>query len=161
EADRAFELAQTAFGQGNYEEALRQADQVLALDAGRAEAQKLRDDSDAKIQAEKAAAAARRKPTAKPAVQTARRAPAPGSEARAERGTAARPATAPASAPASGNGTLRLLFNSPMSEGNVMVAVNDQILLRRQFNFKRRESIFKTVKGTGTVDEMIPVHSGA
>jgi hypothetical protein len=161
EADQALQLAETAFGQGNYEEARRQAEQVLALDAGRADAQKVRDDSEAKIQAEKAAAAARRKPTAKPAVQTARRAQATGAEARPEKGAAVRPATAPAPAPASGNGTLRLLFNSPMSEGNVMVAVNDQILLRRQFNFKRRESIFKTVKGTGTVDEMIPVHSGA
>src|SRR5262249_59005596 len=139
EADRALELAQTAFGEGNYEEALRRADQAGALDAGRAEAQKLRDDSDAKIQAEKAAAAARRKPTAKPAVQTARRAPATGSEARAEKGTAARPATAPASAPASGNGTLRLLFNSPMSEGNVMVAVNNHIPRARPFTFKQPE----------------------
>jgi hypothetical protein len=43
----------------------------------------------------------------------------------------------------------------------VMVAVNDQILLRRQFSFKKRESIFKTVKGTGTVDESIPVQAGA
>src|SRR5262249_59413692 len=115
------------------------ADRVLAREGGGAEPKRRRDDSDAKTQAEKAAAAARRKPTAKPAVQTARRAPATGSEARAEKGTAARPATAPASAPASGNGTLRLLFNSPMSEGNVMVAVNNHIPRARPFTFKQPE----------------------
>ena len=72
--------------------------------------------------------------------------------------------TAPAAAPLPSNattGTIRLLFDSPVSEGNVMIAVNDQILLRKQFSFKRRESIFKTVKERGTLDESIPVRPGA
>jgi hypothetical protein len=42
-----------------------------------------------------------------------------------------------------------------------MVAVNDQILLRKPFSFTRKESIFKSVKGTGTVDVSIPVQTGA
>ena len=41
-----------------------------------------------------------------------------------------------------------------------MVAVNDQILLRKQFSFKRKEGLFKTVKERGTVDESIPVKPG-
>ena len=42
-----------------------------------------------------------------------------------------------------------------------MVAVNDQILLRRPFNFTRKQGLFKTVKGTGTVDVSIPVQTGS
>ena len=162
EADRALQLGQTAFAQGNFDEARRQAEQALTLDAGRAEAEKLRDDSAAKLaQASAAAAAVKRKPTAsRPSTQVARRAPPPSSESRAEKAPASRPAVQSSGQAASSNGTLRLLFNSPLTEGNVMVAVNDQILLRRQFSFKRRESIFKTIKGTGTVDEAIPVHPG-
>ncbi len=41
-----------------------------------------------------------------------------------------------------------------------MVAVNDQILLRKQFSFKHKEGLFKTVKERGTVDESIPVKAG-
>jgi hypothetical protein len=158
EADRALQLGQAAFAQGNYEEARRQANQALALDGGSADAQKLREESAAKIE-ETAAAAARRKAVqARPTPQLARRAPASAPEIRAS-GAAASRAAGP-SAAVTGNGMLRLLFHSPITEGNVMVAVNDQILLRRQFSFKRRESLFKTVKGTGTVDETIPVRSG-
>ncbi len=58
------------------------------------------------------------------------------------------------------NPILRLLFDSPVSEGNVMVAVNDQILLRRPFSFKRKEGFFKTVKETGTVEAVVPVQPG-
>jgi hypothetical protein len=56
---------------------------------------------------------------------------------------------------------LRLLFQSPISEGHVMVAVNDQILLRKPFSFTRKQGLFKTVKETGTVDVSIPVQTGA
>jgi hypothetical protein len=55
---------------------------------------------------------------------------------------------------------LRLLFDSPISEGNVMVAINDQILLRKQFDFRRKEGLFKKVSGTGTVDVSLPVKPG-
>ncbi len=41
-----------------------------------------------------------------------------------------------------------------------MVAVNDQILLRKQFDFRRKEGIFKKVSGTGTVDVSLPVKPG-
>jgi hypothetical protein len=36
--------------------------------------------------------------------------------------------------------TLRLVFDSPFPEGHVMIAVNDQILLRKPFSFKKNES---------------------
>jgi hypothetical protein len=68
---------------------------------------------------------------------------------------------APPSAPAAAtNATLRLLFDSPISEGHVMVAVNDQILLRRPYNFKKKAGLFKSVEATGTVSANIPVPTG-
>ena len=56
--------------------------------------------------------------------------------------------------------TLRLLFDSPISEGHVMVAVNDQILLRRPYNFRKKSGLFSSSEGTGTVSANIPVPSG-
>jgi serine/threonine-protein kinase len=158
EADRAFELARAAFAEGNYDEARRQADQTLALDGGRVDAQKLREEASARIE-ETAAVAARRKVASARPTPPSRRAAASPAESRAAASTGTR-APAASSGSVAGNGMLRLLFNSPITEGNVMVAVNDQILLRRQFSFKRRAGLFKTVKGTGTVDESIPVRSG-
>ncbi|HMA18209.1 MAG TPA: hypothetical protein VKS03_07200, partial [Thermoanaerobaculia bacterium] len=69
---------------------------------------------------------------------------------------------APQSLPAAAsNATLRLLFDSPISEGHVMVAVNDQILLRRPYNFKKKTGLFsKSIEGTGTVSANIPVPTG-
>ncbi len=150
EAQKALQLAQAAFGAGDYKEARTRAEEALALEAGWADAQKVRDEASAKIaEAERKKQerlAAARKPTA----------PARG------RGTAVarlQPTAAPSSA--SATPTLRLLFNSPISEGHVMVAVNEQILLRRPFKFTRKEGLFKTIKETGTVDASIPVQAGA
>ena len=41
-----------------------------------------------------------------------------------------------------------------------MVAVNDQILLRRPYNFKKKSGLFKSTEGTGTVSANIPVPNG-
>ena len=151
--DSTLQAAKQAFDQGNYEEARKQAEQVLALDANRTEAQKVRDDSAAKIaeaeaaakkKAQKAPVAAVKKPTA----------------VVARKETAPTPAPAPAQA-SSSIPVLRLLFDSPVSEGHLMVAVNDQILLRKPFSFVRKEGLFKTIKETGTVDVSIPVQTGA
>jgi hypothetical protein len=152
EAERVMQLAQAAFAEGNFEESQKRADEVLALDGGRVDAQKLREDASAKLaeadaakkKQTRASVAAARKPTAAPA-----------------RGRGEEPTAVPAAGAASGTQTLRLLFDSPISEGHVMVAVNDQILLRKPFSFTRKESIFKSVKGTGTVDVSIPVQTGA
>jgi len=152
QADQALSAAQAAFAQSNWDEARRRADEALTLDGGRVEAQKLRDEASAKIA--DAEATARKK--ARPSPAAARRA-APTAAPVVARATTAPPTSAPA---ATGPTTLRLLFDSPISEGNVMVAVNDQILLRKQFDFRRKEGIFKKVSGTGTVDVSLPVKPG-
>ncbi len=155
QAEQALQEGQAAFGQGNYEEAERKAGEALALDGGRVEAQKLRDDAAGKI-AEARTAAARKKPV-KAVSAPLRRAAMPTAAP-----VIARALPSPTAAPvASGPTTLRLLFDSPVSEGNVMVAVNDQILLRKQFDFRRKEGIFKKVNSTGTVDVSLPVKPGS
>lgn len=154
EADTAFQQAQAAFTLGDFAAAKKGADDVLALDGGRVDAQKLREDAAAKIAEADAAAKKKIKPT--PAPRRAAVAPPVARPAATQPAPVAVPA-----APVSTMGVLRLLFDSPVTEGNVMIAVNDQILLRKQFSFKRREGLFKTVRERGTLDESIPVHAGA
>ncbi len=151
EAERILQLAQAAFKEGNFEEARQRADEVLTLESGRADAQKLREEASAKM-AE--AAGATRKKSGRAAAAPAKRPTV--AVARSERA----PTAVPAPAAVSSVPTLRLLFNSPISEGHVMVAVNDQILLRHPFNFSRKQGLFKTIKETGTVDASIPVQTG-
>jgi eukaryotic-like serine/threonine-protein kinase len=154
EADRILQSATEAFNQGNFEEARKQAEGVLALDASRADAQKLHDDSAAKI----AEAEAAKKKQARSTLASARKPTA--LPAKGRPGEAA-PTAAPAPAPAAAAiPTLRLLFDSPVSEGHLMVAVNDEILLRKPFSFVRKQGLFKTVKETGTVEASIPVQPG-
>jgi serine/threonine protein kinase len=156
QAEQTLAAAQAAFGEGNWEEAKRKADEALALDGGRVEAQKIRDEASAKIAQAQAAAAEARKKTMRPAAPAARRAPPPTAVAASSPRSVAPPSVAPVAA---GPTTLRLLFDSPISEGNVMVAVNDQILLRKQFDF-RRGGIFKRINATGTIDVSLPVKPG-
>ncbi|MFN2633333.1 MAG: protein kinase [Thermoanaerobaculia bacterium] len=155
EADKAMQAAVAAFAAGNFDEAKKRADDTLAMDGGRVEAQQLREQASAKIAEADVAARKKLKPTAAP---VRRAAVAPVKEVRPT--TAAAQPTAPPVA-VSTSGMLRLLFDSPVSEGHVMVAVNDQILLRKQFSFKHKEGLFKTVRERGTIDESIPVHAGA
>jgi serine/threonine protein kinase/tetratricopeptide (TPR) repeat protein len=157
DTEKVMQLAQAAFNEGNFEEARKRADEVLTIDATRADAQKLREDSVKMAEAAQAAEAAKKK-AARAAEAKARR---PTAVVARGRGTEAPTAVpAPASA-ASSVPILRLLFDSPISEGHVMVAVNDQILLRHPFSFTRKQGLFKTVKETGTVDVSIPVQTGA
>jgi hypothetical protein len=159
DADKAMGEAQAAFAAGKYEDARKRADDVLALDGGRVDAQQLREQAASKIADSDAAAAAakkRAKPTAAPVKRAA--VPLPADTRPAGSATAATGAAAPASAATTA--MLRVLFDSPIPEGHVMVAVNDQILLRKQFSFKHKEGLFKTVKDRGTVDESIPVKPG-
>jgi tetratricopeptide (TPR) repeat protein len=155
DAEKAMQLAQAAFDQGNFEEAGKRADEVLALDAGRKDAQELRENAAKMAQAAEAA----KKKAARSAAATARRPTAVVARGRA-------PEVVPTAAPtrpsaASSVPVLRLLFDSPISEGHVMVAVNDQILLRHPFSFTRKQGLFKTIKETGTVDVSIPVQTGS
>ncbi len=135
--------ARTALAEGRPEEAKQKAEEVLAADAANADAQSVRDEADAKIAEKVAAEAAARKKVSKPkeapAVARKGAAPAPaGGPARAA--AAAPPSQGAAPAPAPGTATVRLVFDSPLPEGHVMIAVNDQILLRKPFSFKKGES---------------------
>ena len=66
-----------------------------------------------------------------------------------------------AASPAATTATLRLLFDSPVSEGHIMVAVNNAILLRKPFSFKKKAGLFKTIEETGVVSATIPVNPGS
>ncbi len=140
--------ARTAFTEGRFDDARLKAEEALALDATNTEAQVVLTEADAKIaEAKVAAEAAARKKGVRP-TQVARRRDAAPTPAAASR-VAAAPVQGPAPAPVSGNASVRLVFDSPINEGHIMVAVNDQILLRRPFSFKKTES--HSVLGSFTV----------
>jgi serine/threonine-protein kinase len=161
QATALLEQGRAALASGDFESARRHADEALVLDGGMIAAQELREQAVAKIsEAEKAAAAAGRKRTPRAREQVARAGPAEQAGPVAPAPVSAAPAPG-AGAAASGAGTLRLLFDSPISEGHVMVAVNDRIVLRRPFSFTRKEGLFKSVKDKGTVDASFPVSAGA
>ena len=139
----AVAAARTALTEGRPEEAKQKAEEVLAADGSNADAQAIRDEADGKIAEKVAAEAAARKKAVKPRdAQAARKGAAPtpaGSPSRAA-SAAPPPVQGPAPAPVSGTATVRLVFDSPVSDGHVMIAVNDQILLRKPFSFKKGES---------------------
>jgi serine/threonine protein kinase len=139
--------ARTALTEGRTEEAKQKAEEALALDSTNAEAQAVLNEADAKIAEEKVAAEAAARKRARP-TQVAKKkdtAPTPAASSRVAAGAV----QGPAPAPVPGNASVRLVFDSPINEGHVMVAVNDQILLRRPFSFKKNES--HSVLGSFTV----------
>ena len=140
--------ARTALDEGRPDEAKAKAEEALALDPANSQAQGVLTEADAKItEAKVAAEAAARKKGLRP-TQVAKKkdaAPTPAASTR----VAAAPVQGPAAAPVPGNASVRLVFDSPINEGHVMVAVNDQILLRRPFSFKKSES--HSVLGSFTV----------
>ena len=149
----SLESARKAFASKKWEEAKTHAGEVLVLDAENAEAIKLRDDSTAA--AERAAAAEKKKVEERLAkIRAMPKTPLPVQKAEAQ-GPSAPPVPAGAS-----KATLRLLFDSPIPEGHVMVAVNDTILLRQPYNFKKKSGLFRSSEGTGTVSANIPVPNG-
>jgi hypothetical protein len=150
----ALDLAQQSFSSKKWEEARDRADAVLVLDLDNADATKLRED--AVVQIDKAAADKK-----KVEAQLAKIRAMPKTPSQTAQNVQPMGPVAPPPAPeVASNATLRLLFDSPISEGHVMVAVNDQILLRRPYNFKKKSGLFKTVEGTGTVSATIPVPTG-
>ncbi len=147
----ALELARQSFSAKKWEEARDRAGEVLLLDAQNAEAIKLRDDSAAQI--EKAALQKKKTEARLAQIRAMPKSGGPPQKAEQQGPVVPQP-------PGATNATLRLLFDSPISEGHVMVAINDQILLRRPYSFKKRAGLFKTVEGTGIVSANIPVPSG-
>jgi serine/threonine protein kinase len=136
--------AKASLADGKLEDARQKAEGALGLDAANADATAVRDEAAQKISEAKVAeeAAARKKGAAKAKEQTAKKKESPPSPAAAPKtASGAAPAPpAPPAAPAATTATLKLAFDSPMPEGHVMVAVNDQILLRRPFSFKKGEN---------------------
>ena len=157
EADRLLEAGRAAFAEGKFAEARKNAEAALALDSGKIEAQRLKDDATTELaELESAAAAEKKKKAEKVAVKKAAPTPEPVT-------VHPRPVVVPPTAPVQPGvttATINLVFDSPLSEGTVMVAVNDQIRLKLPFSFKRKVSIFKTVKETGTVHGTMTVDPG-
>jgi hypothetical protein len=150
----ALDLARESFSSKKWQEARDRADAVLVLDSSNADATKLRQDAVAQIDK---AAAEKKKVEAQLAKIRAMPKNAPQTVQNVQ---PMGPVAAPSAPAAASNATLRLLFDSPISEGHVMVAINDQILLRRPYNFKKKSGLFKSVEGTGTVSANIPVPTG-
>ena len=150
----ALDSARQAFSTKKWEEARDRAGEVLALDAENADAIKLRDDSVAQIER---AAAEKKKVEAQLAKIRSMAKAAPQTVQKVEQQGPAAPPPVPAG---TSKATLRLLFDSPIPEGHVMVAINDQILLRQPYNFKKKTGLFKSAEGTGTVSANIAVPNG-
>jgi eukaryotic-like serine/threonine-protein kinase len=151
QAAQLVEGAKAALADGKIEQARAKAEEILALDASNADAIAIRDEADKRLGEQRAAAEAARKKAAKatPPPQVAVKKPAgPAQPAAGATGAATSP-QATGSAPVPGNATLRLTFAAPIPEGHIMVAVNDQILLRKPFSFKKGEG--RTVAATLTV----------
>jgi tetratricopeptide (TPR) repeat protein len=157
QAAGSVEAARAALGESRYDDAVRHADEALAVDAGRTEAQELKDQAVARIAEARSAEAARKKKAEDKKVAGARRQPAAAAQARAEH-TVQAPAAS--TAVATGPATLRLVFDSPISEGSVMIYVNDEKALQKPFDFSRKAGLFKRVDGTGTVEAPIQVKPG-
>jgi tetratricopeptide (TPR) repeat protein len=151
QAAQLVEAAKTALAEGRFDEAKAKAEEILALDASNADALAIRDEADKKITEARVAAEAAKKKAAKTKEQqlAKKSAPLPSPPPAAGRVAAAPVQQGPAPAPVPGNATLRLAFESPIPEGHIMVAVNDQILLRKPFSFKKNES--RIVTGNLTV----------
>jgi tRNA A-37 threonylcarbamoyl transferase component Bud32/tetratricopeptide (TPR) repeat protein len=138
QAAALLESARTALEGGKEEEAKQKADEALALDETNVEAQAIRDEAEKKIASAKSAAAAARRKSRSKASQSARAketSPPPAVAGPVAGPAAQAPPAEPPTSPTAA--TLRLAFDSPLPEGHVMVAVNDRIILRRPFSFKK------------------------
>jgi hypothetical protein len=141
QAAQLVEAAKSALADGKNEEAKQKAEEVLALDASNADALSVRDEADRKITETKVAAeAAARKKNAKELQARRKESPPMPSPVAGRAAAGSPPMQGPAPAPVPGTATLRLAFDSPIPEGHVMVAVNDQILLRKPFSFKKNQT---------------------
>ncbi len=151
--EASLESARKAFASKKWEVAKTHAGEVLALDTENADAIKLRDDSTTQI--ERAAAEKKKVEEKLAKIRAMPKTPLPVQKAEAQG-----PAAPPPVPAGTSKATLRLLFDSPIPEGHVMVAINDQILLRQPYNFKKKSGLFKSSSGSGTVSANIPVPNG-
>jgi serine/threonine protein kinase/tetratricopeptide (TPR) repeat protein len=150
QAAQLVDSAKALLAEGRNEQARAKAEEILALDASNADALAVRDEADKKIVEARIAADAKKKAAKSKEQQAAKKVPAgsaPPAAAASAGAAPSQPGTAAAAVP--GNATLRLTFTSPIPEGHIMVAVNDQILLRKPFSFKKGES--RSVAATLTI----------
>jgi tetratricopeptide (TPR) repeat protein len=124
--------ARQAFGKQNFEAAISDADSALDLDPGNAEAKKISSEARRRLALEKRAELkkARQKPGS-----AGLPVPPPAAADTAPAVAAPRPAVAP-NTPA----TIHLVFSSPIPKGFLMVAINDQIIYRKNFDFGKEKS---------------------
>ena len=140
QAAQLVEGAKTALAEGRNEQARAKAEEILALDASNADALAIRDEADKKIAETRVAADAKKKAAKAKEQQVAKSSPAGPAQPSSTAATSAAPAAQGPAAPVPGNATLRVAFVPPIPEGHIMVAVNDQILLRKPFSFKKGET---------------------
>ena len=61
---------------------------------------------------------------------------------------------------ATGPATVQLHFESPISDGNIIVYVNGERAVQKTFDFSRKAGLFKRVDGTGTVEASFTTQPG-
>jgi serine/threonine-protein kinase len=161
EAEKSLEAARAAMAAGNFEEVVQRADETLALDGGKVEAQQLRDQASEKIaQAKAVEADAARKKKEEKRLASARK-PAPAAAAPASKAAEKVVPTPAVQGPvATGPATLTLHFESPINDGNLIVYVNGERAIQKSFDFSKKAGFFKRVDGTGTIEEKITVKPG-
>ncbi|HEY7111953.1 MAG TPA: protein kinase, partial [Thermoanaerobaculia bacterium] len=153
EAEKSLEAARTAMAAGNYEEVVARADETLALDGGKVEAQQLKDQASEKIaQAKAAEASAARKKREEKKLASAKKAPAAAAPPASKVADKAVPTAAVQGPVATGPATLTLHFESPINDGNLIVYVNGERAIQKSFDFSKKAGLFKRVDGTGTVE---------
>ena len=136
-----------ALGQKKWDTALSEAEAALNVDPGNADAQKLSEDARQGLSSQKRAEL---KADKKKRTETASRAGQP----QATTSSAAPSASTASRAAAGGPATLRLTFASPIPKGYLMVAVNDSIIYRKNFDFGKKSA-------GGVVSDTIKVASGS
>jgi len=130
--------ARTALSENKDEEAKHKAEEALGLDAANAEATSIRDEANRRINEAKVAAEAARRKETKPREQAAKKKESPKAEPSARPAVAAvSPAPPPPSA--STTATLRVVMDSPVPEGTVMLMINNQTTMTQRFAFKSGE----------------------
>lgn len=156
EEDKAAQIAsrlqnaKEAYDRGNFEAAISEADSVLDLDSANAEAKKMSAEARRRLALEKKAELRKTKDK-RGKEQSLAGAGQPRPNAATTTGAAvaaARPAVSP-DTPA----TIRLVFSSPIQKGYVMVAINDSIIYRKNFDFGREKS--------GTISDTLHAAPGA
>jgi tetratricopeptide (TPR) repeat protein len=154
EVDGRVAAARDAALAGDEPKVISEADAALAIDPQNAEASALKTSaqerlanakktSEEKKRLAEAAAKRKAKPTSPPRIVSAIPAPAPVKPVE--------PASPPTPTPATAS--LRIAFDSPISQGYVMVRLNDKEIFRKAFDFGKK-------KARGLVEGAVQVPSG-